>query len=73
MKKVKDGWHTITGYDVFVEDGRVVRGTAGSGYNLHTVYPYRYNRGLRCWVNVSRQISVDALRAGIRRETMGMF
>lgn len=37
--KVKDGWHRVYGHDVYVEDGRVLRGTTTDGQN--TTYPYR--------------------------------
>lgn len=32
----KDGWHSIDGLDIFVEDGKVLRGIR----NDRTVYPY---------------------------------
>ena len=28
---MKDGWHIIAGYDVYVEDNKVIRGTLGDG------------------------------------------
>ena len=65
--KVKDGWHRVYGHDVYVEDGRVLRGTTVDGQN--TTYPYRWNRN--CFVNVFG-ISFDSFRSGMRRNTIEM-
>ena len=35
---MKNGWHTLAGNVVFVEDNRVIRGVS----NGTTVYPYRW-------------------------------
>lgn len=43
MKKViKDGWHKLAGYEVYVEDGYVIRGVVSEfhGLSQHSVYPY---------------------------------
>lgn len=82
MKKVIDGWHAICGYNVYVEDGRVMRGVSG-GQNPTTTYPYRTHyewhddiggkkRVANGWDNCSG-ITVDAFRAGVRRGTVNMF
>lgn len=34
---MKDGWHVIADYQVYIEDGKVIRGIA----NGEPVYPYR--------------------------------
>lgn len=65
MKKiVKDGWHMVYGYPVYVEDGKVKRAIS-SGV---TAYPYR-----KCtyggWDLVTH-LTLDALRAGLSRGTM---
>lgn len=65
--KVKDGWHRVYGHDVYVEDGRVLRGTTTDGQN--TTYPYRWNGN--CFVNVFG-ISFDSFRSGMRRNTIEM-
>lgn len=71
MKRiVKNGWHRICGYDVYVVDGCVVRGILGEEFNLRTAYPYRVCKtgGLdNCY-----GISVEAFRSGCRRGTVCM-
>ena len=70
MAKIKDGWHTIAGYEVYVENGRILRGLNGSGDK--TLYPYRWNKQYDSRVNDSG-LTVDAFRAGIRRGTIEML
>lgn len=42
MKKaIADGWHKWGTYDLYVEGGRVLRGTTGEGASYRTVYPYK--------------------------------
>jgi hypothetical protein len=41
---IKDGWHTVKGFEVYVEDGHIIRGTSGEGVNYKTTYPYRSAR-----------------------------
>ena len=80
--KITNGWHTICGYDVYVEGDRVMRGVT-SGANQTTTYPYRIHyewqddiggkkRVARGW-DECVGITVDAFRAGIRRGTVSMF
>lgn len=71
MKRILDGWHIISGYRVYVEDGRVLRGILGNGNSQRTAYPYRACR-TGGWDNVSG-LSVDAFRAGVRRGSISMF
>lgn len=43
MKKIiTDGWHEYGIYDLYIEGGRVLRGTT-KGWNAKTVYPYKRN------------------------------
>ena len=65
--KVKDGWHTISGYDVYVEDGNVIWGFSSD--NQRAIFPYRAVKD--DWISASG-LTVDAFRAGIRRETIIM-
>lgn len=58
MKNMKDGWHTLAGIEVYVEDGFVVRGVTKdlSGLGERTIYPYEKSKygGLdKCKVPVS--------------------
>lgn len=39
MTKIKDGWHNICGADVYVENGRVLRGLKNGG--TEPAYPYK--------------------------------
>lgn len=65
MKKiVKDGWHKVYGYDVYVEDGMVNRAIS----NLVTAYPYRKSK-YGGW-DIDTHMTLDALRAGLSRETI---
>lgn len=72
MAKVKDGWHTVGRYDVWVENGRVQRavkktfGDDGSG----TLYPYRWmGHPYNGLVNTTG-ITLSALRSGLRHGTI---
>lgn len=67
MKKtVKDGWHKVYGYDVYVEDGKVNRAIS----NGVTAYPYRVSK-YGGW-DIDTHMTLDALRAGLSRGTMIM-
>ena len=69
---MKDGWHYIYGYFVYVEDGFVIRGIVNRGrISERTAYVYRYNPKLKIW-NSSLIITVNAFRAGVRRGTIMM-
>lgn len=72
MKKViKDGWHVICGYEVYVENGIVIRGIR-EDYNGSRVsaYPYRACRS-GGWDHDT--MSVDAFRAGVKRGTISLL
>ena len=63
-KEVRDGWYTVKGYEVYVEDGAVARAVSDKGHGRVTVYPYRITREgayIRC------SVSLPALRAGLSR------
>lgn len=67
---IKDGWHTIQGYKVYVEDGKVLRGILGEGNSQRTAYPFR--RSKNGWDNDSG-LTVNAFRSGVKRGTVNMF
>ena len=73
MRKIKDGWHTICGYSVYVEDGKVRRGTTGEGCNMQPTSPYRWLGKPHNCFSSDPYMSVDAFRAGVRRGTVQMF
>lgn len=71
MKKILDGWHIILGYKVYVKHGCIMRGILGEGNAQKTAYPYRVSK-YGGWDNCSG-LSVDAFRAGVKRETITMM
>ena len=72
MKKTyTDGWHKVAGYDVYVENGLIVRGTIGAGFDYRTSYPYVAAKD-GGWDNASRQLTPEAFRARVRRGTATM-
>lgn len=70
MKKNKDGWHVIYGYRVYVEDSCILRGIIGDGNSQRTSYPYRISK-YGGWNNCAG-LSVNAFRAGVKRDTIMM-
>ena len=63
-----NGWHKVYGMDVFVRDGRVIRGLSVDGQK--TVYPYKLIKQYG-WTEDCPTLA--GLRAGISRGTKGMF
>lgn len=70
MKQYKDGWHKIAGYEVYMEDGYIVRGMTGNGAKQRTTYVYRASRN-EGW-DLEERIKPDAFRAGVKRGTVKM-
>ena len=69
----KDGWHIVYGQNVYVENGKVVLGTTKDENNSEvTCYPYEYNKEHDCWVNISREVTLTAYRAGYKKGTKCM-
>ena len=72
-REVRDGWHAIQGYDVYVEDGIIKRGTLGEGTtNYRPAYPYRHSKQYDCWI-IENNLTISAFAAGVRRGTIAMF
>lgn len=73
MKTIRDGWHNIAGYNVFVEDGQIVRGTKPSytACGEEPAYVYRWLKQYKEWSSQSK-ITIDAFRAGIKRGTIAL-
>ena len=67
---MKDGWHLIYGYRIYVENNRVMRGILGTGYRQCSAYPYR--RSGSGW-NQCCGVTVSAFRAGVARGTIRLF
>lgn len=68
---MKDGWHVLCGYHVYIEDGKVLRGVKCGSGGYNSTYPYRYNRRYGCWTNESG-VTVAAFRAAVKRGNMMM-
>lgn len=73
-KTIKDGWHDIMGYEVYVEDGKVIRGMKQSYTGLGKVscYVFRASR-YGGWDREYTGVTVAAFRAGVRRGTIAMM
>lgn len=70
-RTISDGWHKLCGYDVYVEDGRVLRGvTDDRNHGPRTTWVYRASKfgGYES----AGKVTVDAFRAGVRRGTIIM-
>ena len=68
-KMVKDGWYKVQDcnlrfYEVYVEGGIVKRGISDGC----TAYPYRVSR--YGGYDIDTHMTLDALRAGLSRETI---
>lgn len=67
MKRVvKDGWHKMYNFEVYVENGVVLYAIL---FNQRR-YPYRWSNKLCCWCNESGYNSLEAVRAGYSRDSI---
>lgn len=60
---MKDGWHVLKGYEVYVENNMVMHGIK-KDHNGEWVpaYPYRYNTTYGGCDNVSGEVKADTFR-----------
>lgn len=65
---MKNGWHTVKGIEVYVEDGKVVRGLAGGV----ATYPYEYLKEYNSYTNISGELTLSAFRGRLERGTVIM-
>lgn len=51
----KDGWHQAKNstLNFYVENGYVIRGTMGENIDYKPVYPYYYNKKLKCYEKIT--------------------
>lgn len=66
---MKDGWHHIKGYRVYVEFGYIWRGTKETANGRVAAWVYRYNPRYGGWYYVEH-ITPSAFAAGVRRGTV---
>lgn len=66
-KNRRDGWHTLQGLTVYIENNCVIRGIKKDRNGSEvSAYPYR-KVGLHEWSNCSG-ISADAFISGVKRD-----
>ena len=53
MKKLKEGWHIIAGYNVYVDSDGMIRHGTKKDNNGSSVpaYPYYWDKKYNCWNN----------------------
>ena len=61
MAYYKDGWHQAKNstLNFYVENGYVIRGTMGENIDYKPVYPYYYNKKLKCYEKKKRKYNYD--------------
>lgn len=70
MKKtVKDGWHRIAGYDVYIENGYIKRGKTDDGQR--PLWPYRAGK-YGGW-DLDQYMTPDNFRRKHREGSAAMF
>lgn len=70
MAKNKDGWHTILGNRVYVEQGKVIRAVVqDSNGSLVPAWPYWPSK-YGGWDNCSGLLSVSAFRRRVKNDTV---
>lgn len=72
MAQIKDGWHKVYNENVYVENGKVVRGTKKDNGSEVTCYPYEYDKDQDCWINISGKVTLSAYRSGRKKGTKCM-
>lgn len=71
-RQIKDGWHKICGWDVYIEDEKILRGIREDRNGSPvTAFPYRRTKD-GSWTSQSG-IGYWAFISGMRRQTVRMF
>ena len=68
---MKNGWHKILDYDVYIKDNKVLRGTLGDGVAYRPANPYKWDKRYRCWIKTTG-INISTFRKGVKRESIIM-
>ena len=66
---ISDGWHTIAGYYVYIEDGYITRGLKGIE-GVYQTAGYIYRKLKSGGWGKETAVSVAAFRAGVKRGTI---
>lgn len=69
---MKDGWHKILGYEIYVENNIVKRGVLHKS-ELNIVPGYVYRKIGTGWSRESLGITVNAFIGGVRRGTIDLL
>lgn len=70
---MKDGWHTIQGYNVYIENDRVLGGVKGYGtLKASPTHPYKTIRGMIGWHNCTG-VKVSTFSKGVARGNYRMM
>jgi hypothetical protein len=70
---MKDGWHKIQGYDVYVENDKILSGLKPSYTGIGSVTAYPYKESKRGgWDNVAG-ISASAFSKGVSNGSIALF
>jgi len=68
---MKDGWHIVSGLEVYIENDLILRGTkADSNGSAVTAYLYRRNR--KGGWNKAEPMTIGALKAGLVRGSIAL-
>lgn len=69
---MKDGWHIVYGYRVYVENGCVLRGTLldHNGYDV-PAWPYKRDKKGE-YDNISG-VKIETFRRGVKNNSMMLF
>ena len=73
MKKVKEGWHIIYGWEVHVNERGYIDRAIKEDINGNQTTGYIFRKCKKGGWNNINECSIDAFRAGLKRETIRIF
>lgn len=72
-KTIKDGWHNVKGFDIYVENGLVVRAMKYDyNNNLVSAQVYVWDSRDRIWIN-AKGTKFSTVKNGIYKGNYGVF
>lgn len=63
---VQDGWHTVKGIRVYVEDNKVIKGIRADGKEGH---PHHYDARENKWTDMAGKVPYKTFIDAVRRDT----